>query len=431
MKNIRLVSIVIISVLTSGLFTACSESNEPKSNPDEIVGVHYDIWVTPGQSTGMGSTDAIIVQNVKSLESDTIIDFKNSGVDVTAKLYQESIIKGMYYYQVPIDKDRLGKYQILNGRVVTVKERPFGKNTYKDRRYTHAWLADNELVIMAANGKANDVIWTKYNTDNMTIQSEGSLNLAKRTRIKKYSTSGLATYRSSDNKLIYFFCEKDSKSIKQVFVAFINPQTMAVEKLDSTTVGEEMAGTAYGELLQDKMFFDNRNNLYIPLLSGIAGAKSATPKYSRIVRINNGEEQFDKSYVGMNTGTNNGKIVTCDYIGSNKALLYIQNPEHTGTSTDNKLSDGWGAKYNCYYALLDLSTNALTEFTYNGKKLPYSSGTFSQRSFVLNNKVFIGVNPQNSPACVYVYNRRTQQLTKGATIATGYQFMRITHILDK
>ncbi|KXB83164.1 hypothetical protein HMPREF3034_01407 [Prevotella sp. DNF00663] len=431
MRKIYLLVIVATSIFVGGLFTACSNDDEPNRNPDEILGVHYDIWVTPGQSTGMGSNDAIIVQNLKSLEGDSTINFKNTGVDVTAKLYQESIIKGMYYYQIPKEKDRFGKYQIINGQIITVKERPFDKNTYKDRRYTHAWLANNELVVMAANGEANDVVWTKYNTDNMTIEAEGSLDLAKKTRVKQYSTSGLATYRASDNKLIYFFCEKAKKATKQVFAAFINPTTMAVEKLDSTTVGEEMAGTAYGELLQDKRFFDDNQNLYLPLLSSIAGAKSATSKYSRIVRINNGEEKFDKSYIGMNTGTNNGKIVTCDYVGGNKALLYIQDPEHTGTSKDNRLSKGWGANYNCYYALLDLSTNVLKEFTYKGKALPYSSGTFSQRSFILNNKVFIGVNPQDSPACVYVYNKRTQELTKGITIATGYQFTRITHILDK
>jgi len=60
-------------------------------------------------------------------------------------------------------------------------------------------------------------------------------------------------------------------------------------------------------------------------------------------------------------------------------------------------AEGWGADYNCYYAILDLTTDQLTEIQYNGTNLPFSSGTFSQRSLVLGNKAYIGVNPKDAP----------------------------------
>ena len=53
------------------------------------------------------------------------VHFVNTGADVTVKLYQESIIKGAYYYQVPKEQNRFGKYQIVGNEVRVIKEFSF------------------------------------------------------------------------------------------------------------------------------------------------------------------------------------------------------------------------------------------------------------------------------------------------------------------
>ncbi|WP_148297531.1 hypothetical protein [Porphyromonas macacae] len=83
----------------------------------------------------------------------------------------------------------------------------------------------------------------------------------------------------------------------------------------------------------------------------------------------------------------------------------------------------WGNNYNCYYAVLDIPTNKVTDL-----KLPASSGTFSQRSFVKNGKAFIGVNPEKSQPVVYYYDVVTGKLTPGLKIKMGYSFDRIVPI---
>lgn len=80
--------------------------------------------------------------------------------------------------------------------------------------------------------------------------------------------------------------------------------------------------------------------------------------------------------------------------------------------------------------MLDLTTDEVTELTCDGKKLPYSSGTFSQRSFILNGKAYIGVNPEHSAPCVYVYDIKSGNMKKGITIQEGYDFSRIVYIAD-
>ena len=434
MKKFYYLMLMLMGMMLSMTFTACSDDDD-NNVKEEVFDVHYDIWATVGETSGMGSSSAILVKSVKGLEDPELsIGFQNEGTDVSAKLYQESIIKGKYYYQIPKEKDRFGKYEITNNGIVTVAEVPFAEGyTYQDRRYCYAWTADNELVIMAANGDKNDVQWTKLNTDNMTIIANGSLNLPEFTPdIQTYSTSGLATYRATDDKILYFFCEKAKKSnFKGVYVAIIDAKTMMVESTDVNKLCDDMSGTAYGELLQRKMFLDENDNLYLPIQSQIPESEKSTCAYSRIIRIKAGENKFDTNYVGMDTGYNTGKIVTCDYIGNGKALLYMQNPEHTGTSDDNKNGDGWGNNYNCYYAVYDLAKMSLTELQYEGKNLPFSSGNFSQRSFVLGSKVFIGTNPKDELPTVYIYNTKNGQITKGSHIAEGYELSRIVYIENK
>ncbi len=77
---------------------------------------------------------------------------------------------------------------------------------------THAWIDDNTLVIMASNEDGDKIIWTKLNTTNMSlIEEEILLDIPLPEGDKLFSTSGILSYRKSDNKLIYFYLGKKSK----------------------------------------------------------------------------------------------------------------------------------------------------------------------------------------------------------------------------
>lgn len=423
MKAFKYYASAFLLAFASATFVACDDNDivdkgEPES-PEATT--HFDIWVTLGKSSGMGgSTETILVKGVKSLETGELVDFKNDGLDVTAKLFQETIVKGKYYYQIPQEKDRFGKYQLAGNELKVVAEQPFAVNTYKDRRYAFDWLDDKTLLIIAANGKADKIIWTKINSDDMSILAEGTLNLEVPAG-DKFSTSGLVRYRKSDKTLIYAYQHK--KEEKNFYVAFINAADMSVKNNVSENRAEFMAGTAYGELLQNKMFFDENENLYIACnsISPDCPPNSSTWQYGRLLRINKGATEFDKSYEGYKYET--GKIITVEYLTKNKALLYIQDPKYVGLAPDK-----WSNNYNSYYAILDLTTDEKTEIKYEGKVLPYNSGTFSQRSMVLEDKAYIGVNPEHSAPCIYVYDIPTGKVTKGVEIKDGYTFTRFHKI---
>lgn len=150
----------------------------------------------------------------------------------------ESISKGKYYYQIPATGDRFVKYQIKNNKINVIKERPFKTNTYKVRSYTHAWIDDNTLVIISTNGDKDKVLYTKLKADDLTILDEGEVTIPAPTDWTKLTSSGILTYRKSDNKLYYFYYWKEkagqtvaSEQEPNFHAAIINPSTMKVEKI--------------------------------------------------------------------------------------------------------------------------------------------------------------------------------------------------------
>lgn len=434
LKNLMLLLLTGCTLFTSACSDEDDDDKDKPVTPPATKDVHYDIWVGLDQSK-MGQFGTLLVQNVNSLEESKEIDFKNFGCNVTSTFGKTdaAIIKGKYYYQVDaVNESRFVKFQILNNQLTRVCAQPFKKNTYTPGRYTHVWLNDDTFIIFAANGEKDDVIWTKLNAETLEILAEGSLNLKGETDVTKFTTSGLAAYRKSDNKIIYFFKHNPGRgkpaepAPKYFYVAFIDATSMNVENIEPEDRAEEMAGSAYGELRQNKMFFDENENLYLACNTQIPGSKNTTCQFGNLLRINKGESNFDKSYKGFDD--KEGKIVTVNYMGNNKVLLYIQDPKHTGVSDDNSKEEGWGNAYNCYYAMYDINTNTLTEFKYEGKNLPYNIGTFSQRSFVLDDKAFIGVNPKDSQPTVYIYNSKDGTVSKGISIQEGYEFSRINYI---
>ncbi len=420
MKVFRFCFTMLIVTALSFISFSCSDDDPvPHNDPDLLETNHFDIWVSVGgENSGMGSNNSII-RSMKSLvgENDSI-DFKGVGANVGARYLQEAIIKGKYYYQVPTSSDRFVKFQIGSEAAITIKEIPFKVNTYKDRRYAHTWIDDNTLVIMASDGSGKKVIWTKIDAENMKITEEGTLEFpADAPSIGKFSTSGIASYRASDGKILYSYLDNNKKV--RFYMAFINASDMKVEKVVMEDRAEMMAGTAYGELLQSKSFFDANGDYYLACNTVNAGAPSTTQQHGSLVRIKKGETDFDKTYLGYKTPSGGkGKIITVEYLTSGKALLYIMNPEYAGITE-------WGASYSCYYAILDLNTDKLEILD-----LPFSAGNFSQRSVVLGNKAYIGVNPDKTAPMIYIYDIPTGKLTKGKPIKIGYAFDRIVALMD-
>lgn len=421
MRKLKFLLTSFMALFIAFGMTSCSSDDEPDQpdDPTIIQDYHFDLWVALDRHGGMGRDVQTLVRSVNSLEADQPeITFQGTGTEVNSLLSLETILKGAYYYQVPVSSDRFAKYIIKDNKVEVVKERRFQTNTYATRKYTHAWINDNTLVIMAANGDATKIVWTKLNADDMTIISEGILDVKMPEGGKVFNTSGILTYRPSDNKLFYFYFAKNSSGRKGVRVgpmmtAVINPATMAVESETPCFLNCEMVGTSYGELLQTTTFIDGNNNLYIACVTDDADGK----EHSHLLKIPANSTSFDQSYDGFTAG---GKLISVMYVGGNKVVAYARD-DAAGTEIDS---------FSHYYTVIDVVSKTSTPITYNGQRLAYSSGRFSSRMAYVNHKVYIGVDAEGQKPQIYIYDVEKNQTTLGATMASGYYFEQIRVVED-
>lgn len=403
-----------------GGFTATCSVTVTKDAPafDESK-YHFDLFLTVGKHGGMSSQNKTVVNSIGKLTADIgTISIKGEGTEL-GEYSMESISKGKYYYQVPSSNDRFVKYQIKNNQVVEVASCPFKTNTYKVRSYTHAWLDDNTLVIMAASGDASKVLWSKLNADNMSIMEEGTLDIplpvseVEGEETKKFSTSGILTYNEKAGKLYYFYYGKNGvsgrggKTTTKFYTAVLNPADLAkVEKITRNSLADEMAGSAYGELMQNCVMYDEEGNLYLA-----ATVIKDDIEEGHLLRIKKGETDFDPDYDGYPNA--DGKLLTVQNLGNGKALAYARN-DAAGTAIDS---------YSHYYSIIDLATGERTRLVFGGKELSYSGGRFSQRSVVFNEKAYIGVNTEaDANAIIYIYDTKTGTVEKGAEVAGEFYF---------
>ena len=394
--------------------SSCSsdDNDEPNVGPENEKSYHFDLWVALDRHGGMGRDVQTLVRSINSLDADQPeITFQGTGTEVNAIMSLETILKGAYYYQVPVSGDRFSKYVIKDNEIQVVKEQVFKTNTYNTRKYTHAWLDDSTLVIVAANGDGDKIIWTKLNTDNMSIISEGTLDIPMPEGAEIFTTSGLLTYRHSDRHLFYFYYAKTSgrrgKRVTPMMTAVVNPETMAVEQNYPCFMDCEMVGTAFGELLQTTTIIDEANNLYIATVTGENGSEEG-----HLLKIPAGKTDFDPSYDGF---SHQGKLISILYVGEGKALVYTRD-DRLGINVDD---------FSHYYGVLDVASKKFTPLAYEGEQLPMSSGRFSSRMAYADGNAYIGVDAEGQQPQIYIYNVKNGTLSKGATIAPGYYFEQI------
>ena len=429
MKEMNRIFFVLTVAMVSMLSMAvsCRES-EPEPEPDPVIvdkDYNFDLLVCAVKHGGMSQNkNGTYIRSVPALTADQpMVDFTGTGIDITQDYTMESITRGKYYYQVPqkatggfvkfhISRNASGEEQIIEDAEV-----PFKDNVYAARKYTHAWIGDSTtLVVIGTADKTTKIIWSKLNESNLAVQSEGTLDIKLPEGYSSFSTAGLLTYRKSDQKLYYFYLTKAAAGMVDAassvtHVAIIDPATMKVESDTAVPaeVMEETAGSAYGELMQSMIMYDEADNLYVAGLVTVDGKELGVLR-----RIPVGQKTFDPSWNGFPNPE--GKLLTVQYLGGGKVLSYSRD-EALGTKIDSESH---------FYSIINLGSGSRERVKFNGKDLPYCGGRFSQRSVVVHGKAYIGVggevNEHEENPAVYIYDCKTGVVEKGIELSKGFCF---------
>ena len=425
-KLLLILSVAMVSMMSMAV--SCEEPvPEPEPEPEVVKDYNYDLFVCAVKHGGMSKNkNGTYVRSVPSLTADQpLVEFTGKGIDITEDYTLESITRGKYYYQVPqratggFVKFHIERNAAGEERIVEDAEVPFKNNTFDARKYTHAWIGDSTtLVIVGTDAKHTKIFWTKLNEASLAVQDEGTFDISLPEGYGSFSTAGLLTCRKSDKKLYYFHLAKPASgrsdaAASQLFIAVIDPATMKIESNTAVPgdIMEETAGSAYGELMQSMIMYDEADNLYVAGLRTVDGKEMGVLR-----RIPVGQKAFDASWNGFPNPE--GKLLTVQYLGGGKALSYSRD-ESLGTKIDSKSH---------FYSIINLGTTARERVKYNGKDLRYCGGRFSQRSAVAGGKAYIGVGgevdgqeDEGNPT-VYIYDCKTGVVEKGVELSRGFCF---------
>ena len=442
MKALKLMVSAFMASCMAVAFTACSDDDpvvtppvtpeEPEQpvtpeepEPTPTATYHFDLFVCAVKHGGMSQNkNGTFVRSVSALTSDQpMVDFTGKGLDITQDYTMESIVKGKYYYQVPQSPaDRFVKFQIVkdaDGDEVAQKiaEVPFLGNTYFARKYTHAWLDDATLVVVGTDSDHKIVYWSKLNDggDKLSIAAEGTLDIPMPEGASALSTSGILTYRQTDGKLFYFYNGKIAAGLTEsatstFHVAVIDPVSMQVQEIHDVdpALAEECAASAYGELMQNTVMYDESGNLYMACLKTINGDETGV-----LLRMDVDKTTFDTAYNGFPNPE--GKLLTIQYLANGKALAYSRD-NSKGVKIDS---------VSHFYTIIDLATGERKRVSCSGVDLPYCGGRFSQRSVVVGDKAYIGCTEgegETDNPRIYIYDIPTGEVTMGLQLSKGFCF---------
>ena len=430
MKEMKKLLLILTVAMVSMMMAVSCHEPTPDPEPEPVVvdkDYNFDLFVCAVKHGGMSQNkNGTYVRSVSALTADQPrVEFTGKGIDITQNYTLESITRGKYYYQVPqkatggfvkfhIERNAAGDESIVEDAEV-----PFKDNVYSARKYTHAWIGDSTtLVVVGTVDKATKIVWSKLSESNLAIQSEGTFDIKIPEGFNAFSTAGLLTYRKSDKKLYYFYLAKPASgqsdaATSVTYIAVIDPATMRVESNTAVPgdIMEETAGSAYGELMQNMIMYDEADNMYV------AGLKTVDGKEMGILRrIPAGQKTFDSSWNGFPNPE--GKLLTVQYLGNGKALCYSRD-ESLGTKIDSKSH---------FYSIINLANSSRERVKFSGKDLQYCGGRFSQRSVVVNNKAYIGVGgevegeAEETYPTIYIYDCKTGVVEKGVELSKGFCF---------
>lgn len=429
LKNLLITLIVALATLS---LSSCEESGKDTPKPAEKTG-SIDLWIPlGGLLSSMEGKDAFVILKADDL-SKGVLTVKGKGANISSTSLTSNVVyRNGYYYSVSREGN-FGKFRISDTAVEVIKEFPTPQ--VLDRRFAHAWIDDSHIVLVGAAGKKQAVNWVLINTDEMRIEKEGQLELEAPLENEQFNSSGLLGYRKSDNTLIYVYVytpmSKKSKLLRErrseYYVAFIDATTMKVKKVESDSRAGFIGSTAYGDTQTRHTFTDAEGNFYyiacdILYEDGVKpGSSSTTRQASKLFRVKSGETAIDKTYEGY--GQERGKITDVTVLGNDEVLLYVQDPVQATPSNPS-----WDSKTNPYvyfWQVLNLRTHEVTRLT----DIPLCKGAFAQGADIKDGKVYIGVNVNANPSArFYLYDIKSRKLTKGATLAEGYEISRVMSV---
>ncbi len=429
-------------------FVGCTNELDEVTIPGvETTGnAHLDLWLSV---EGTSATGHYVARVEDPTDISQVVSVTGSGVEVTGKLTYGAIQKGDYYYFATEGNDGLVKYQITKTNIVAVATCPYGKNIFKKGTMTgaisasHEWIGDDVLLLSQYNSTTKKHIWSKYDTNSMTVTEEGEFDLMEKyPDAYKFSTSGHFRYRATDGKLLFVtsihykgegthpMTGAPNTVRGPLAVVAFDEKTMSIE---SATTDDRVSGLpleSYGETQQEKAYIDSNGDLYVICLKkGSTYSPGGPIPEGVMVRIKNGAKTTDADY--LFTPADDTDLLVVRYLAPGKALVFAGDHERYYNGSQGNY-DAYN-KDAYYYAIFDSASKTLTCLKKDGVDLPWSTGGFYNYIAKIGSSIYLGVNTvqgEYHQAKIYSLDANTVQVSDAFSVDGRLNFLRMYSVSD-
>lgn len=336
------------------------------------------------------------------------MDLKREGDEINSKGTYAYIVKNGYLYNYKTDQGVFKKMKYTKDRLETELEVPF---TYINDVTSFTWVDDTTLLVLGMPNDSAQIRYAIFDTTTLKVIKQGVIE-GLETFPKGYNHYDIGAIAYMDGVVYMQYGFRDDKWLTPTFHNFaaVGYSDFKVIKTDrdarSLGIG---SGSPY---FKNSFTKDNKTFYYTCYPRPETGQSDVY-----MFRAKTGEHTSDQSY-SMNLSQVLGNIrpqTALDYIGDNKMII-----SYRDTSK--------GGSYNARYAIIDLETKrvvrTLTELPLDE---PYELGFFTN-----DNKAYIAINSAEGGNYVWIYDLKTDKVTKGMSIPDKISgFARFDKFYDK
>ena len=293
------------------LFLACSDDDNGSTMPEENNDAVYLLTLRPPGVTGEFKATHL-TSNLADGEL-SIQDAQESGI---SRSDAAVMIDGKLFSFNP-DQSSVIEYELVDGALTVKQEKPFTVSS--DRARTFESMGDNKMIVLL-NGyypTGDGIPFEVFSTQTLESLQNGVLEVPINPNSLAWPNGAIA--KEGKLYLNYIHCDDvNYANYDAAYTAVYDLSTLAYEK----TIEDPRTASPGFNISPDAMF-DSSDNLYIsPSNSNYWGVNENLP--SGILRINQGETDFDASYFFNVTEKVNGNhFVNLIKVAENKAVIKV------------------------------------------------------------------------------------------------------------
>lgn len=389
------------SILFLSLLYSCANGQKNISDSSSL----FDIYVRCGDPY-----DEYIVR-VNSL-SEGEIDPLKEGTKVSKEIHYGLTVRNDKYYYLNERTHFIKKYQIQNNIFAASDSLPVTKIECLE---SILWISNDTLLMIGLNKDLIHPAYALVETRNMSLISEGVINIPKPETIS-WSTIGFLQRRDSQLFMEFYSKPKSSDSTttaNKMHIAILDFPGMRVNRVETM---DQFGRTLNDNRYQPSSVHDEAGNIYF-LSSGsdrLLESEDQNKGYpSGILRIKNGSASVDPEYfINTCTAETKGHVYGIWYIGHGKAIIKCDVPQ---------LIKNWDDydEYAYTYYEVDLNTRSLSKIN-----IPLDRGWYLDNVLVENGLVYIANKAESNENYIWIYNPENKTTTKGLKVNGDFHYFR-------